>query len=140
MSDNVFPALPLLDLDIQVSPAYSTKILQAVSGKEVRVSWRTASRTTYSLKFQALRTGTFGRADYTASTGAWTYNPAGAWTEYSVVQSFVATHRGSWDSFLWVEPLAGAQVRVRFLEDSIVYKRIASGYWAVDSLKLITVL
>lgn len=140
MSNNVFPILPLQSLDLSVRPEYRTKVLQAVSGKELRVSWSSSSRTTYTLRFDAARTVTSGRGDYNSSTGAWTVNPSGAYTEYSVIQAFLDTHRGSWDSFLFVDPISGSQVRVRLIDGSITYSRIASGAWAISSLQLIQVL
>ena len=136
----VFPLLPLLDIEISKAPAYDTKVMTAVSGKEVRVSWRTVSRTTYTLKFAAVRTGGLGKGDWNTSTGAWTYNASGAYTEQSAVQALFDAAKGALDSFKFVDPISGSQVNVRFVEDSIIYKRFADGFWAIDSLKLITVL
>jgi len=140
MSNNIFPALPLLGLDVTVKPTYATRTLESVSGKEVRVAWRAGARMVYEISFDAVRTTTRGRADYTPSTGAWTYNPAGAWTEQSVIRDFIDTHKGSWDSFLFPDPIVGGNVRVRFVEDSIVFRKVASGFWEVESFSLIQVL
>lgn len=148
MSANVFPTLALQRVEVSLVPSYSTRILESVSGKELRVSWRSASRTMYAIRYDALRTDASGRGNFTSGGGSsgaaaftsWAYNSGGSYTEQSIVQAFIDTHRGSWDSFFFNDPISNTQVRVRFVEDSITYRKFASGMWAVDSLKLIQVL
>ena len=152
MSNNVFPALPLASISMSVEPRYRTKILESVSGKELRVNWRGSARAVYTLKFNGARTTTSGRGTFTASTGAWVPSPSGNWNEYEVISSFLTTHRGSWDSFLFNPASYGVMhpptldmaiyplIRVRLVEDSIVYTRFLQGHYAIDSLQLIQVL
>lgn len=124
---NTFPALPGVDVEVTREPQYKTKTFEAVSGKEVRASWRTTKRVLYTLRFNFLR-----------STVA-APSPLGAYSEAAVLDFFLDGCKGSFDQFTWAAPVDGS-VTVRLVEDSITYKQLVPGIWVVDSLQLITVL
>ena len=128
MSDNLFPSLPGLAPEVAREPRYATQIYESVSGREVRVSWRTQPRVRYTLKFNFLRTASQAPTPYTS------------YSEMGVLMSFLDTHLGSFGSFLFADPYTGSQVRVRFVEDSIRMTQIVSGIWSVEQLQLETVL
>lgn len=126
MSNLVFPSLPGVDINVERETIYSTTTRTSVSGKEYRTSWQASPRYRYKLKFN-LRT-------------AWSApSPFGAYNEVSVVQAFLDTHLGSWDSFLYTDPYSGSQVRVRFERDNLNLKQELTGAWSC-SFNLISVL
>jgi hypothetical protein len=128
MSDLVFPSLPGVDVAVTREPAYATQVHESVSGKEVRVSWRTAPRIHYRLRFNVLR----------AATAA--PSPFAAYHEEDVILHFLDTHLGSFDSFLYLDPHTNANVRVRLVEDSLRFEQIVPGLWQVSELSLVSVL
>ncbi|MEY2668868.1 MAG: hypothetical protein RJA59_1506 [Pseudomonadota bacterium] len=128
MSSNLFPSLPGLDVKVSREPRYSTQVYESVSGREVRVSWRTQPRIRYTLRFNFARTYTQAPAPYTS------------YSEMGVLLSFLDTHLGSFDSFLYADPYTGSQVRVRLVEDSLKMTQVVSGIWAVEQLQMETVL
>jgi hypothetical protein len=128
VSSNLFPTLPGLDVQVTREPRYATQVYESVSGREVRVSWRTQPRIRYTLKFNFLRTGAQAPSPYTS------------YSETGVILSFLDTHLGSFDSFLYADPYTGSQVRVRLVEDSIQMTQIVPGAWEVGQLQMETVL
>jgi hypothetical protein len=109
------------------APAFATRTLRAVSGKEVRASWRPSAITTYRLKFNFLRT-TVNAPNETGSGGQdWS-----AYTELALVKAWHTTHRGSWDSWYLVDPDGGASVQVHFTSDEIQFSRIVPGVWECE--------
>jgi hypothetical protein len=127
MSDLVFPSLPGVDVAVTREPAYATQVHEAVSGKEVRVSWRTAARIAYRLRFNFTRTATAAPSPYATSS------------ETQVILDFLDTHLGSFDSFLYLDPYTAANVRVRLVEDSIRMEQMVPGVWTAE-LSLVSVL
>lgn len=128
MSDLLWPSLPGIDVQVTREPLYATQIYESVSGREVRVSWRTQPRYRYTLKFNVLRTGTQAPGAYTS------------YSEMGVILAFLDTHAGALGSFLYADPYTGSEVRVRFVEDSLQMTQIVPGAWAIDTLQLETVL
>ena len=124
MSDLVWPSLPGIDVAVTREPRYSTQIHEAVSGAEVRVSWRSAAKIRYRLRYNFTRTATAAPS------------PFGAYYETSVILHFLNTHLGSFDSFLYLDPYTAANVRVRLVDDSVRMVQVVSGAWAIESLEL----
>ncbi len=82
MSSLVFPMnLPGMTPKVTVEPYYRTTIQEAVSGKELRVSWWSYPRYKITLEFEFLRT--YGSLD-----------------ELHKMLSSLYRHLGKWDSFL----------------------------------------
>ena len=102
------------------SSGYKTRVLESVSGKEVRASWRSSGRRRFRVIFDCLR------EDVHCPT------PNGSYHEVELVQAFLATHKGGWDSFAIADPISDASVQVRLDSDSITFQRIASGIWASE--------
>jgi hypothetical protein len=128
MSSEVFPTLPGLDVAVERVPYYATETHESVSGKEVRVSWRTQPRIRYRLTINGARTGTNAPSPYAA------YN------EMSALLYFLDLHKGSFESFLYPDPYTAGNVRVRFVEDSLRMTQVVDGWWKVDSLEMVSVL
>jgi hypothetical protein len=128
MSSEVFPSLPCLNVAVEREPYYATETHESVSGKEVRVSWRTQPRIRYRLKINAARVGVQAPSPHTS------------YSEMGVLLAFLDMHRGSFESFLYPDPYTGSNVRVRLAEDSLAMTQIVPGVWAVESLELVSVL
>ena len=77
MSNAVFPAFVGRVWPLKISPAFSTKVLPAVSGREVRAAFQSIPSWSITMSFDYL-----SRADYLTMNGF-----------------FLAVH-GQWDSFL----------------------------------------
>lgn len=121
MSDLVFPSsLPSLDIKVEREVRYATTVHTSASGKEVRARWQTTPRYRYRLKFNGLRSNKAAPA------------PNQAYTETALVLKFLNDHQGAWDSFLYVDPYDGVQRRVRLVEDSLVFERVVSTWWAAS--------
>ena len=134
MSSNVFPAnLPGMTVERSVLPSYSTRVLRAVSGKEVRAAWRSNPITRLRITFGFLR------------TWANAPSPWGAYTELGLIDSWHTTHKGQWDDFLLDNstgvfiPGGASQPRVRFASDEIEKRMIVPGAWSCQ-FDLVTVL
>ncbi len=127
MSDAVFPDLPGRSPDSTRTAIYKTKIAESPSGREDRTSWASGARYQYELKYNFLREGVVAPA------------PWNGYSEAQVVQRFASDHLGRFDSFTFTDIVTGAQVRVRFVEDSFKMTRIAAGIWTA-SFSLITVI
>lgn len=78
MSNAIFPSLPGQAWPVSISPAWNTKVLPAVSGKETRAAFHSIPLSTIALTFEVLT-----RADYV------------------VMRGFFMGVRGRWDSFLF---------------------------------------
>lgn len=100
------------------SSRYRTKVLETVSGKEVRASWSAAARRRFRVRFNFLRDNVNCPAPNATST------------ELALVQTFLSTHRGAWDSFSIADPISGATVTVRLVEDSIEFAKIVDHVWS----------
>jgi hypothetical protein len=59
--------------------------------------------------------------------------------ELSTLVTFFETHKGKWDSFLFNDPVDGAQRRVRFAQDNLDLERIVNLVWAGNAIELISV-
>lgn len=128
MSSEVFPTLPGLDVAVERVPYYATETHESVSGREIRVSWRTQPRIRYRLTINGARTGTMAPAPYAAMT------------EMEALLYFLDLHKGSFESFLYPDPYTAGNVRVRLVEDSLRMTQVVDGWWKVDGLELVTVL
>lgn len=120
MSDSVFPSLRGADVAVEREPFYRTSVYETVSGKEQRVSWDASPRYRYRVRFNVLR-------DDRAAPAPWA-----AYSEVGTVLKFLDDHKGSFDSFLFNDPLTGSQVRVRLEEDSLTIKRIVNHLWSAE--------
>lgn len=127
MSNLLFPSLPGLAPNVSREPRYATQVYESVSGREVRVSWRTQPKIRYTLTFNFARTHTQAPAPYTS------------YSEMGVLLAFLDIHLGAFDSFLYADPYTGAQVRVRLVSDSLEMVQIVSGVWGVGQLQMETV-
>ena len=127
MSDLVFPTLPGLSITVNREPRYATQIHEAVSGKEVRVGWRTVPRIRYQIKV-------------TTRNASNAPSPYASVTETQVILDFLNDHLGSLDSFLFPDPYTTSNVRVRLVEDSLRMTQIVSGWWAFESVEFESVL
>lgn len=85
MGNAFFPNLPGLKVEVDKTPAFITKVQRSVSGRELRASYTSAPIWTFKLAYEFLRN-----------------EPA--YGELQVLQGFFLTQRGSWDSFLYIDP------------------------------------
>jgi uncharacterized protein (TIGR02217 family) len=85
MSDAVFPSLPGLSWSVTRSPVWKTIIKESVSGVELRAALMAYPRYQIKLSFEFLRAGP-------------------AWGELQALVGFFNARRGSWDSFLFLDP------------------------------------
>jgi hypothetical protein len=130
MSSFVLPNLPGLSIELAKAPSYNTKILSSVSGKEIRVSWRSTATTRYLLKYNFLRTAT-------AAPNETALSPAGndwsAYNEASIIRYFHSYHKGSFEPFQIRDPEGGALVTaVHFTSDVLSMTQIVTGLWKCD--------
>lgn len=86
MSNALFPSLPGLNWNVVRSPRFSTKVQTTASGKELRSSFWTYPIWDFSLSFEFLR------QDATN-------------TELATLQGFFLARQGSFDSFLYSDPV-----------------------------------
>ena len=77
MSNALFPSFPGRAWPVKFSPAFNTKILPAVSGRETRAAFHLTPLWTITLPFEVLRSA-----------------------EYLLLSGFFMSVRGRWDSFL----------------------------------------
>lgn len=135
MSSSVFPILPLIDREALRAPEYSTTVLRAWSGKEVRLG-RQASPIVGI------------RVRLTLRTWRQAPSPWAAYDELALVKLFHQTMRGSLDTFILDNttgaydpsgPLNATDLVVRFASDRLEFKRIVPGAWSLD-LDLVTVI
>jgi hypothetical protein len=121
MSAMVFPSNLAGQIQEVWTGTYATKVLESVSGKEARASWRASARRRFKVKFDFLRDDVHCPA------------PNAAYHELELVQLFLSTHRGAWDSFSITDPISGATgVTVRLVEDSISFTKIVDHVWSAD--------
>ena len=120
MSAAVFPSNLQGQIQELWGSEYTTRVLKAVSGKEVRASWRSSSRRRFKVTFNFLRDN--------ANCPA----PNASYTEVGLLKAFFDTHKGSWDSFSITDPIAGTAVTVRLVEDTISFSRIVAHVWASE--------
>lgn len=85
MSNAVFPTLPGLSWGVRRTPVWKTVSHESVSGMELRAALMTYPRWRIGLSFEFLR----------ASAG---------YAELQALAGFFNQRRGSWDSFLWLDP------------------------------------
>lgn len=126
MSSLTFPTLPE-GLRVTRSVEYVTSIQRAVSGKELRIRRQTTPRRRFVLHFEGLR------VDGSA--------------QVATLLDFIHLHAGSYDSFLFNDPLVpagptgfSATPRVRFVSDAIELERVVNLVWAVGEVELLEVL
>lgn len=85
MSVSVYPDLAGAQVEVERTPVYDTVVQRESNGRELRVARQTAARYRYSISYNFLRQD-------------------GASDEYATLSNFFATHKGSWDSFLFTDP------------------------------------
>jgi hypothetical protein len=122
VSQYLFPfasAHPAIKISVSRTPLFSTKVFEAISGAEQRISWRSGPRYRYVLDFDFLRDS---------------YN------EIQALLAFVEYHRGRFDSFVYLDPYTGTWVRVRFDDDATEVVRLLGGIWQVKKLAMISIL
>jgi hypothetical protein len=83
-----------------------------------------------------------------ASTTVLTLATSRAWTtgaatitrdEVQALSGFFFFHRGSWNSFNFVDPVDGLTRECRFVEDEVTFERYLNGYYALKTCALISV-
>lgn len=85
MSNAVFPDLPGLKWSTSKAPIWKTRVQESVSGKELRTALMSFPRWRYSLAYEVLRAET-------------------VYQELQTLVGFFNARRGSWDSFLYLDP------------------------------------
>ncbi|MBF0402300.1 MAG: DUF2460 domain-containing protein [Magnetococcales bacterium] len=85
MSLAIFPTLPGMTWEIKKTPEFRTSVQKAVSGREQRGAFRAYPVWLFSLQFDYLRA-------------------AGSRNEYETLQGFILGRRGSFESFLFLDP------------------------------------
>jgi uncharacterized protein (TIGR02217 family) len=85
MSNFIFPTLPGLGWSVIKTPKWSTKIQEAVSGKELRSAWFAAPKYTFRLSYEILRGDSVN-------------------LELQTLLGFFNARQGSFDSFLYSDP------------------------------------
>lgn len=85
MSNAVFPDLPGADIKVRKTPIWNTRIQTAVSGRELRTAYYSYPLYKISLSFNFLR--------------------AGAEAELQNLVGFFNARKGSFDSFLYTDPI-----------------------------------
>lgn len=123
MSNSVFPSFAGVDISVKRSEIYATKIQTSSSGKEMRASFQSTPRYRYELRLNFLR-----QAVYNTATD-----------EVAQLKTFFDTMLGSWDSFLFNDPVDGVQRRVRFEGDAMDLEQLVTGAWDGRTIKLISV-
>jgi len=127
MSSSVFPSLPGVAVEVERRPFYRTTTLETWSGKEVRLSRQSSSRTRIRLRVNFAR-------DAVAAPSPWA-----AYSELGVIKYFHTSHKGSWDSFYIADPDGGASINVRFESDELALAQVVPGVWSGE-IALVTVL
>lgn len=120
MSALVFPVLPGWDVKKNADPSYATRVYTSVSGQEQRVSWYPAPRIKYTVMCNTLSTTRAAPA------------PFGTYSEIGVLRYFHDVHRGSWDSFVFVDPYDGVSRQVRFESDELKTVQVVPGIWSAQ--------
>lgn len=95
MSNAVFPILPGLSWGVRKTPVWKTVTHESVSGMELRTALMTYPRWRIVLSFEFLRAG-------------------GGYAELQALAGFFNQRRGSWDSFLWLDPIDNAATATNF--------------------------
>ncbi|HSD36080.1 MAG TPA: DUF2460 domain-containing protein [Rhodocyclaceae bacterium] len=95
MSNLVFPVLPGISVDIKRRPEWKTNIKEALNGQETSTAQRAWPRWRYTLSFEVLR------SDH-------------GFAERQKLQAFFNKHRGSFESFLFVDDEDNAVVEQSF--------------------------
>ena len=85
MSGYVFPVLPGLAWNVVMSPAFSTSVKRAVSGRELRASFMAYPLWDFSLSYEFLRDGNRG-------------------ADLDTLGGFFLNMKGQFDSFLFTSP------------------------------------
>ena len=85
MGNAIFPTLPGQTIEIEKVPVFITHVQRSVSGRELRASFTSAPIWAITLSYEFLRT-----------------DPS--YGELQALQGFFLARRGSWDSFLYLDP------------------------------------
>jgi hypothetical protein len=126
VSLNVFPDLPLLQRGWERAPFRRVDTFETPSGVEQRSVRQSEPRYRYSLRYIV--------RDAVAAPAPWQ-----AYSERAALQKLFDDHVGSWDSFLYPDPVDGVQRRVRFDEDELPMRQMAPGVYEVD-IDLVSVI
>lgn len=94
MSLEIFPELPGLRFDLQMTPSFNTGVSEASSGQEVRTSYQAYPRWDYDLSYEWLPNRKEGRQDLERILG------------------FFLQRRGSFEAFLYKPPEVALQDRI----------------------------
>lgn len=94
MSNAVFPDLPGVDIKVRKTPTWDTRVQRAVSGKELRTAYYSYPVYKIGLSYNFLR--------------------AGAEAELHSIVGFFNSRKGSFDSFLFTDPLDNAVTAQQF--------------------------
>lgn len=113
MSGSTFPTLAGSIMEVERTPFYGTTVQTEASGRELRVAWMDSPRYRFRLRFDFLRQDAGG-------------------DEANTLLAFHATHKGSWDSFLYTDPYDGTSRRVRFASDELPTTRRTGRVWTAE--------
>jgi hypothetical protein len=119
VSNSTFPALPLLQRGWERTPFRRVDTFDTPSGVEQRSVRQTEARYRYSLRYIV-------RESVPAPA------PWQAYSERAALQKLFDDHVGSWDSFLYPDPVDGVSRRVRFEEDELPMRQLVPGVYEVD--------
>lgn len=119
MSQYRFPAFVGIKPSVRRTPVYATRVFEAISGAEQRISWRASARYKYQIEFEVARN---------------------AYNEPQSLLAFIDYHKGRSDSFIYTDPYDGLDVRVRFDDDEPELVRLVGGIWQVKRLSMISVV
>ena len=86
MSVSIYPTLAGSLIDVSRETIYDTVVQRESNGRELRIASQTAARYNYSITYDFLR------QDFSGGD------------ELATLSNFYATHKGSWDSFLFSDP------------------------------------
>lgn len=129
MSTRVFPMnIPGMRPRVERTEEFATQIHGGGwwSATEERIKGLSVPRFRYALAFAGVRTAIDAPS------------PNQAYKEHALVLSFLRDHYGSWDTFLFDDPLDGFRRTVRLGADSLALSK-EGGWWAVQGLDLVTV-
>lgn len=125
MSNSVFPEFMGFDIKVSRKEIYSTLVQSPASGKELRAALWSTPRYRYSLNLNFVR-----QSGFSVNTLV---------DEVAILNAFFEAHLGTWDSFLFNDPVDGVQRRVRFVSDELSLERIANLVWSGGTIELISV-
>ncbi len=118
MGDSLFPAFTGLNVAVERTPTYNTKVYKSPGGARQTVSWRQTPEYSYALK-----------ANYLLD----------ALGEVAKLLAFHAGLLGSAGTCWYLDPWDGKLRQVAFGEDSLPVRKLASGAWEASWMLVTTI-